>query len=199
MTSAKQIAANQANARKSTGPRTPNGKTRSAQNALKHGLTATTPVLPDEDPEAFAGLRQEIFEQYKPTTVLVETALVEDLVRVVWRLGRVAPIEAGILQEGHYQERLRAARSGSTSDELAMMINPPTAESLATLQQVQAAKEVFESARAMSVKGFLEDARGTNMLDKLARYETRLESRLFRLMQKLDPLHTRRVEGEIVD
>jgi hypothetical protein len=37
------------------------------------------------------------------------------------------------------------------------------------------------------------------MLDKLARYETRLESRLYRLMQKLDHLHARRVEGEIVE
>ena len=68
MTSDRQIAANRANAQRSTGPRTPNGKTRAAQNALKHGLTATTPVLPDEDPEAFAGLRQEVFEQYNPAT-----------------------------------------------------------------------------------------------------------------------------------
>ena len=58
---------------------------------------------------------------------------------------------------------------------------------------------MFESARAMSVTDFLEDTRGANMLEKLARYETRLESRLFRLLQKLDHLHTRRVEGEIVD
>lgn len=40
MTSERQIAANQRNARKSTGPRSPAGKDRAAKNALKHGLTA---------------------------------------------------------------------------------------------------------------------------------------------------------------
>ncbi len=40
--SQKQLAANRANAAKSTGPRTALGKSRSAQNARKHGFTAST-------------------------------------------------------------------------------------------------------------------------------------------------------------
>src|SRR4051812_16152639 len=47
-------ARNRANAQHSTGPKTPAGKGRSAQNARTHGLTATTPPpdLPVPDPTA---------------------------------------------------------------------------------------------------------------------------------------------------
>src|ERR1035438_5174370 len=41
--------ANTANAQLSTGPRTPEGKSRSAQNASKHGLTAADLVIGPED------------------------------------------------------------------------------------------------------------------------------------------------------
>src|SRR5271157_2371402 len=40
--SPEQLAANRANAASSTGPRTPEGKLRSSQNARKHGFTATS-------------------------------------------------------------------------------------------------------------------------------------------------------------
>jgi hypothetical protein len=48
MTSARQLKANRANARTSTGPRTRQGKIRSAQNARRHGLSVsvlTDPLL----------------------------------------------------------------------------------------------------------------------------------------------------------
>jgi len=48
-----RAAVNRANAQRSTGPRTEAGKQHSALNALRHGLTAQTAVLPSEDPAAY--------------------------------------------------------------------------------------------------------------------------------------------------
>jgi hypothetical protein len=46
MTSEKQIAANRANAKKSTGPRTAAGKLKSSRNAFRHGLSGPLPPDP---------------------------------------------------------------------------------------------------------------------------------------------------------
>jgi hypothetical protein len=51
MVSSKQAAANTANARRSTGPRSVAGKTRSRVNALKHGLAIPVSALPELAPE----------------------------------------------------------------------------------------------------------------------------------------------------
>jgi hypothetical protein len=45
MSTARQVEANRANARKSTGPRTPQGKARASRSARRHGLSI--PVLAD--------------------------------------------------------------------------------------------------------------------------------------------------------
>jgi hypothetical protein len=48
-----RAAVNKANAQHSTGPRTAAGKQRSSLNALRHGLTGHTIVLPTEDHSAY--------------------------------------------------------------------------------------------------------------------------------------------------
>ena len=53
MSTQSQITANIANSQHSTGPRTEAGKAVSSQNALKHGLTAQTVLLPGEDEAAY--------------------------------------------------------------------------------------------------------------------------------------------------
>ena len=68
MTSARQIAANRRNARRSTGPRSSRGKSRSARNAVKHGLSLSVlqdPVLAPEVARlaaAITGGRDELLE-----------------------------------------------------------------------------------------------------------------------------------------
>jgi hypothetical protein len=43
-----------------TGPRTPEGKKRSSQNALRHGLSGRIVVLPSEDMAEYLRLSKEI-------------------------------------------------------------------------------------------------------------------------------------------
>ena len=56
MTSRAKIAANRKNSRNSTGPRSERGKSKSRLNALKYGIYAKTPVLPEEDENAYREL-----------------------------------------------------------------------------------------------------------------------------------------------
>jgi hypothetical protein len=92
MASPAQIAANRANAQKSTGPRTLAGKQRASLSALKHGLTAQTLVLPHEEPFAFGEIREQLYEQYQPATPQ-ESMLVDQLTAAWWRTIRVRQIE----------------------------------------------------------------------------------------------------------
>ena len=66
MISQRKIDANRRNARKSTGPRTEEGKDQVKLNALKHGLTARTVVLPHEDEEAYQQRREAWSEGPQP-------------------------------------------------------------------------------------------------------------------------------------
>ena len=55
--------ASRKNGAKSRGPKTPEGKARASQNALKHGLRAQKyVVLPDEDAAEFAALEAALME-----------------------------------------------------------------------------------------------------------------------------------------
>jgi hypothetical protein len=88
--------ANRANSQHSTGPRTPAGKQRSSLNALRHGLTAASPVLPSEDPAAYADHRGRFFDEYQPATP-TESQFVAELADTSWRLNRIPLLEAEVL------------------------------------------------------------------------------------------------------
>src|SRR5262249_26242209 len=72
----------------STGPKTPEGKERSKLNALKHGMTAKTTVLPGEDPAAFQH-RVDHWKADLQAQNAVEDYLIEQAAQVSWRLDRV--------------------------------------------------------------------------------------------------------------
>ncbi len=97
MASQAQIQANRLNAQKSTGPRTPEGKRASSQNALKSGLDAESQFVPGESPEQFALLQSEYFERFAPATP-DQRFQVDNLIRNEWLLRRYHRVEAQLWQ-----------------------------------------------------------------------------------------------------
>jgi hypothetical protein len=96
MATEKQVAANRANALKSTGPRSEAGKKASSANALTHGLTAEMHLVPGEDPQAFAELRNKVFEYYTPVGIF-EVELADRLANLLWRVRRIPAFEGAVL------------------------------------------------------------------------------------------------------
>jgi hypothetical protein len=85
MTSVKQLAANRANAKRSTGPKTKNGKARSKRNAVKHGLAAKQAILIEgEDPEDFEALSEDLIAKHRPSSAFAHE-LVMQIAVTTWR------------------------------------------------------------------------------------------------------------------
>lgn len=93
---AMSIAVAAAAIRIATGPRTPEGKAISSQNALKHGLTAKSPLLPSEDPAEFEAFVQEQIEAWRPEGADFH-AMVIEYADLTWRLNRAARHEARLI------------------------------------------------------------------------------------------------------
>jgi hypothetical protein len=96
MATERQIAANRRNAKRSTGPRTEAGKAVSRLNCLKHGMTAMTVLLQDEDPEEYDRFQEALVDELRPQGVL-EQHLAQRLAATLWRHARAEGYEAALL------------------------------------------------------------------------------------------------------
>jgi len=90
-----KVAANQANAQLSTGPKTEEGKARSAQNALKHGLSSAQVFVLPEEKDLFRQFRHDYMTELQPAGAL-EHELVAAVIHAAWNLRRVRTLEAGL-------------------------------------------------------------------------------------------------------
>jgi hypothetical protein len=109
--SERRLAANRANAKLSTGPASPEGKAKSALNAVKTGLTGRTVLLPSEDADAYETHLLQYLEEFAPIGAR-ETELVQSLADTQWRLHRIPSLESGIYALG----RMRYAELFSPSE-----------------------------------------------------------------------------------
>ncbi len=99
MSTAAQMKANQANAQKSTGPITLDGKAIASKNALKTGLTGRTVLMPNEDAELYAQHIENYRSRFKPVGP-AELELVQRVADTNWRLNRIPALEAGLYAIG---------------------------------------------------------------------------------------------------
>jgi hypothetical protein len=164
-----QVQANRSNAQKSTGPCTPEGKEKASQNALKHGLFAREGVIRGEDGEEFEMHREMLLEQLDPAGAL-EEILAARIVDLTWRLKRAV------------QDQSEAF--GALYD-----------------RQTAGAEEPQEPAERAGMIGrmILEDFSQDAVLERLLRYERRIESSLYRTLNELRRVHDQGQKAALED
>jgi len=110
---------NRANAQNSTGPRTETGKQRSSLNALRHGPTGQTIVLPSADLAAYQKHCKEFFDEYRPKNK-TETHLLQTMADLSWRLNRASSIETNLLALGGARQSISVRGQRQVHTALAM-------------------------------------------------------------------------------
>jgi hypothetical protein len=90
--SKRQFAANRANAKKSTGPRSEAGKEKVSQNAVQHALTARFQVLEGESQERFDNLFTQLIKDEQAVGA-AEVELVRTMAEHIWCSRRASRIQ----------------------------------------------------------------------------------------------------------
>ncbi|HDZ26982.1 hypothetical protein LCGC14_1027830 [marine sediment metagenome] len=116
MPSEKQLAANRKNAEKSTGPLSQEGKKRSSQNALIHGLRSATLIAVDgESEDELTEFRARVSGELNASGA-IEEELADRIAIQLWRLRRIPAIESAMMGDAVYQEnRIASCRGEMTS------------------------------------------------------------------------------------
>ena len=97
MTTTKQVKANQANSKKSTGANTTNGKLVVSANAIKHGLFAQRLILSDENLDEYVQLIDGLLASLNPVGTL-EQLLVEKIAVATWKQLRLTRAESASIE-----------------------------------------------------------------------------------------------------
>jgi hypothetical protein len=199
MTSDKQAKANRQNARKSTGPKTPEGKAVARLNAVKHGLLSQEVLLPGEDETTLKDLSKGLMADLQPEGVL-ETILVGDIIAAHWKLRRLRRVEADIFARQLREESLERAESEArsyernTAREVLNQMTPITDEQKhqEALAKVEELKAERDAETATLGQAFIRDANEANAFSKLSRYEAPIARSFYKALHELQRLQAAR-------
>ncbi|MCE2983866.1 MAG: hypothetical protein LW832_09910 [Parachlamydia sp.] len=123
MVTTKQLVANRKNSQRSTGPRSAEGKTIVANNALTHGIFSRQILLSHETEDEFESLKEAFYEQFQPQGLL-EVLFWERALASAWRLSRIARIEAMVMDRAIDfldKDNLSKIFSGCSGEKLMLM------------------------------------------------------------------------------
>ena len=203
MSSDKQIAANRLNAQGSTGPRSPAGKAKVSTNALRHGLTGRSIVLPNENPEDFEAFRAGLLTSLDPQDEL-EEALADKYVADAWRLRRVPSLEATVFRCGYQESVVRQAKESVRKYEHTVLEEFSLKEKEVAACRRQAheeAEQKLERARAELDDPSFHAPRVlkkySQPLSNLWRYEVALERSMLRTLHELQRLQAKRAREHV--
>ncbi len=172
-------AANRANAAKSTGPRTAEGKARSARNARKHGFTASAfDVASPEDLQEIANFMKDLVALHRPVNPLELSAL-EPIALAQHALRRAARLESGLFT--------------TCLDESCDPLGDPVAlrnEEIGGNGDAQVPRA--RNYNSLLGEGFCRTARRTKCRPLLLRYKTQAERDYRRAVEDLNRLKAQR-------
>jgi hypothetical protein len=176
-----QLAANRANAAKSTGPRTPEGKARAAANSRSHGFTASTfAVVRLEDLDEVAHLKADLTAVYQP----VNSQELFALERMA--LTQQAMLRAARLESGLFTTCLDAALAGEGHPFTPMT---PDLAGDGDIEITRAQNRNYALA-----DGFHRMVRQANSWPLFLRYQTQAERHYRRAVEEFDRLKALRAE-----
>jgi len=204
--SSRKLAANRANAQKSTGPRSAEGKARSSQNSTTHGLFCHAAVLPGENKFDFHGMRTGFMLGFNPQDT-VELMLVDRIVLANWKLRRLQESELALNSIDRY-EALAAEQSEEDEDEEYLRYR---ARAAANAYEIPPRITEAEVRMKPDLDAFLNDKHAappsiilaaninrddSGRFERLSRYEQRLENQILRMMRELRQLRKDRQKQE---
>jgi len=108
--------ASRINGSKSRGPKTEQGRRAVSLNAVKHGLTAETVVLPNESEEEYQAELHDYLQHFAPANK-PEADLVRQLAAAHWRLSRYIAIETTLLDLEMERQRGRVTKAWNRLEE----------------------------------------------------------------------------------
>jgi hypothetical protein len=160
MTTENKIEANRLNAQKSSGPRTPEGKAKSSQNAVTHGLCSARPVLAVENKDEFDRFANDFIANLDPLNP-VEEFLSRRIACLAWRLQRAARYETLVLDN---LCKTSDSAPGQSADQALGQILTDDFRNQRTLEKIQRYETQLERSMLRCIKQ-LRVIRDTNLIN----------------------------------